>query len=44
MEGKTRVLLADDNRVFCQSLKEYFDMLDDFEVCGIALNGEDALT
>ena len=44
MDGKTKVLLADDNRVFCQSLKEYFDMLDDFEVCGIALNGEDALT
>jgi two-component system response regulator (stage 0 sporulation protein A) len=43
MTDKTTILLADDIQSFCQSFKEYFEMLDDYELCGIAHDGEEAL-
>lgn len=43
MTAKTTILLADDIQSFCQSFKEYFEMLDDYELCGIAHDGEEAL-
>ncbi|TVQ35981.1 MAG: DNA-binding response regulator [Spirochaetaceae bacterium] len=41
---KTRVLLVDDQVLFVQSLKIVIESLaDDLTVCGIALNGEEAI-
>lgn len=40
---KMRVLIADDNREFCEILKEYLASQDDFELVGMANNGIDAL-
>ncbi|MDH7479578.1 MAG: sporulation transcription factor Spo0A [Syntrophomonadaceae bacterium] len=40
---KMRVLIADDNREFCEILKEYLTSQDDFELVGMANNGIDAL-
>ena len=43
--GKTKinVMLADDNRNFCTELKEYWDLHDSINVCGIMNNGEQVL-
>jgi len=43
--GKTKinVMLADDNRSFCAELKEYWDLQDNINVCGIVNNGEQVL-
>lgn len=46
MPGKSsriRVMLADDNRDFCQLMAEYLEELDDMEVVGIAHDGQSAL-
>lgn len=40
---KIKVLLADDNRTFVLTLKEYLNLQDDFEVVETAYNGEEAL-
>ncbi|NPV90375.1 MAG: sporulation transcription factor Spo0A [Firmicutes bacterium] len=40
---KMRVLIADDNREFCEILKEYLASQEDFELVGMANNGIDAL-
>ncbi len=42
-DNKIRLLIADDNREFCQLLKEFFDQQPDFELVGIANNGMEAL-
>ncbi len=43
--GKTKinVMLADDNRNFCADLKEFWDMHENINVCGIMNNGEQVL-
>ena len=43
--GKTKinVMLADDNRGFCAELKEFWDMHENINVCGIMNNGEQVL-
>ena len=43
--GKTKikVMLADDNRTFCAELKEFLDLHDEIEVCGVVNNGEQVL-
>ncbi|OAT86569.1 sporulation transcription factor Spo0A [Desulfotomaculum copahuensis] len=38
-----KVLISDDNREFCELLKEYINQQEDFQLCGIALNGLEAL-
>ena len=43
MTAKTTILLADDIQSFCQSFKEYLELLDDYELCGVAHDGEEAL-
>jgi two-component system response regulator (stage 0 sporulation protein A) len=41
---KIRVLLVDDNGEICDILKNFFDLTEDIEICGIANNGEDAIS
>jgi two-component system response regulator (stage 0 sporulation protein A) len=41
--GKVRVLLADDNRDFCELVREFFSRQDDLELVGIAGNGLEVL-
>lgn len=38
-----KVLIADDNREFCEVLKEYLENQDDMTVVGVAYNGMEAL-
>jgi two-component system response regulator (stage 0 sporulation protein A) len=43
MRKAIKVLIADDNRDFCELLKEFINQQDDFELVGIANNGLEAL-
>lgn len=43
MDNKVSVLIADDNREFCEILQQYFNEEEDFQVTGIAYNGNEAL-
>ena len=44
MIGKTiRVLIVDDNKEYCDVLKEYVQLQPDFELAGVAYNGLEAL-
>ena len=43
MNNKIKVLLADDNKDFCQVLKEYLSSEQDIEIVGIAKDGIEAL-
>jgi len=38
-----RILVADDNREFCELLKDYFSQQPDFELVGVAYNGLEAI-
>ncbi len=38
-----KIIFADDNRSFCLALQDYFNNQPDFEVCGIAFDGKDAV-
>jgi len=40
---KTKLLIADDNKTFANSFREYFADSDEFSVVGVAYNGEDAV-
>jgi len=40
---KTRILIVDDNKEFCQLLEEYLNEQKDFKVVGVAYNGEEGL-
>ena len=44
MDQKIRVLLADDDTEFCARMSAVLDSADDFELVGIAENGEKALS
>ncbi|MGE5560098.1 MAG: sporulation transcription factor Spo0A [Chloroflexota bacterium] len=37
--GKVKVLLADDNREFCELVREFIDRQEDMELVGVAYNG-----
>ncbi|GGI95813.1 stage 0 sporulation protein A [Alicyclobacillus cellulosilyticus] len=41
---RLRVLIADDNREFADVLSDFISSQDDMEVCGVAYNGNDAVT
>jgi len=41
--GKIKILIADDNRDFCDILNEYLSTQEDFEVVGIAKDGLEAV-
>lgn len=43
MKDKIRIVLADDNKDFCQVLKEYLSNEEDIEILGIAKDGVEAL-
>jgi len=43
MTDRIKVLIADDNREFCEILKEYLSDQDDLFLCGVAYNGVEAL-
>ncbi|MEL7564200.1 MAG: sporulation transcription factor Spo0A [Dehalobacterium sp.] len=43
MSDRIKALIADDNRDFCEILKDYFMEQEDFQLCGIAYNGVEAL-
>lgn len=43
MSDRIKTLIADDNRDFCEILKDYFVDQDDFHLCGVAYNGLEAL-
>lgn len=43
MDGVVKILLADDSKNFCNIMKEYFSSVDNYEVCGTAYNGIEAL-
>ncbi|AFV11825.1 stage 0 sporulation transcription factor Spo0A [Thermacetogenium phaeum DSM 12270] len=43
MASKVKIMIVDDNREFCEILKEYFDGVEDCEVCGVAYDGVQAL-
>ncbi|MDF9408488.1 MAG: Stage 0 sporulation protein A [Pelotomaculum sp. PtaB.Bin013] len=44
MTGKSiRLMIADDNREFCELLKEFINQQEDLDLIGIAYNGLDAL-
>ena len=43
MEKKMRILLADDDNIFCAKLAAVFKQTDDFELAGIAEDGQKAL-
>src|SRR5690606_20320151 len=40
---KIRVMIADDNREFCQLLAEYLQSQEDMELVGVAHDGKEAL-
>ena len=41
--SKVRVLVCDDNREFCELLREYVESQDDLELAGVAYNGVEVL-
>jgi len=43
MRKAVKVLIADDNRDFCELLREYINQQEDFQLCGIAYNGLEAI-
>ncbi|HHU33268.1 MAG: sporulation transcription factor Spo0A [Zhaonellaceae bacterium] len=43
MRDKINILIADDNREFCEILQEYISTQDDFNMLGVAYNGVEAL-
>ncbi|MHB1419107.1 MAG: sporulation transcription factor Spo0A [Bacillota bacterium] len=43
MGDRISVLIADDNKDFCEILKDYMDQQDDFSLSGVAYNGNEAL-
>ena len=42
MKNKIRVLIADDNKEFCNSLKSSLEIADSIEVVGVAYDGKEA--
>ena len=43
MSDQIKIMIVDDNRDFCEILKEYFEGLEDCTVSGVAHNGLQAL-
>lgn len=43
MRKAIKILIADDNKDFCELLKEFLQQQEDFELTGIAFNGMEAL-
>lgn len=43
VKNKINVMIADDNRSFCEQLQSFFEDDDMINICGVAFNGEQAL-
>lgn len=43
MVSQIKIMIVDDNKDFCEILKEYFDGLEDCVVSGVAHNGIQAI-
>ena len=43
MRNPIKLMIADDNREFCELLKEFINQQEDFSLVGIASNGLEAL-
>ncbi|WP_066637672.1 sporulation transcription factor Spo0A [Desulfolucanica intricata] len=43
MRKAIKLLIADDNREFCELLKDFIDTQEDLELCGVAYNGLEAV-
>lgn len=43
MKTDTKIVIADDNREFCDLLKDFLQQQDDLKITGVAHNGMDAL-
>lgn len=43
MGDRIKILIADDNREFCEIMKDYLTEQDDFLLCGTAYNGVEAI-
>lgn len=43
MEANIKLLIVDDDKSFCEALKDYFSSSDYYEVCGVATHGQQAL-
>ena len=43
LKKSIRILIADDNREFCELLKEFINGQEDLNLIGIAYNGQEAL-
>lgn len=43
MEEKIKIIIADDNKGFCDILKKYFTQYEDVEILGIAYTDEDEI-
>lgn len=43
LKDKINVMIADDNRSFCEQLQAYFEDDDTINICAVAFNGEQAL-
>ena len=41
-KGKVRVMVADDSREFCRTLRDYFHTCEDIELVGLAYDGKEA--
>ena len=37
---KYRILIADDDRIFTSALEEFFDGFEEYQICGVAENGQ----
>ena len=42
MNNKVRVVVADDNKEFCRTMREYFAACEDIELIGVAFDGKEA--
>jgi two-component system response regulator (stage 0 sporulation protein A) len=43
LDEKIKILVVDDNKDFCDILRNYLEEQKDFEVCGVAFNGNEAV-
>ncbi len=43
MKTRKTVMIVDDNRKFCENVKNYLEMSDEFSVCAVAYDGKEGL-
>ena len=43
LNNRIRLLIADDDRAYANIMRDYFNLLPEYEVCGCVYNGRDAM-